>query len=341
MRFGNPHFFWLLFCIPLCIGFFIWAYQQKQRAMRQFADMAFIARLAPFSTLQRQVTKWILFLLFCFFLVIALTRPRFGVQMEMVERKGVDIIVALDISESMLAEDIVPNRLVRAKHEIAKFIDLLRGDRIGIVVFAGESFVQCPLTLDYGAAKMFLDAVETDWITLQGTAVADAIQKSVEAFRSKKKKHKVLIVLSDGEDHEGEAVNAAQTAAKEGVTIYTVGIGSEDGVPIPVRKRSGSVVYKKDTQNNLVMTRLNPMILEEIALEGGGKYFHAGTRLDLSRIYNQIARMEEKDFGMTKLAVFEERYQMFLAVGLFLFLLEFFIPDRKRKKEEQWKGRFT
>ncbi len=339
MRFGSPIYFWLYLLIPVLIGFFIWAYQHKQRALARFASLVLIKKLTPDTGLNRQVTKWILFLLFFFFLTLALVRPQFGVKMEMMERRGVDVIIAFDISKSMLAEDIAPNRIDRAKHEISKFIDLLKGDRIGLVVFAGESFVQCPLTLDYGAAKMFLDVVTTEWIQIQGTSLADAIRQSTKAFRTKSKKHKVLIVISDGEDHEGEAIDAAKDAAKEGVRIYTVGIGSESGVPIPLKKQSGNIIYKKNKNGDLVMTRLNSIILEKLALEAKGKYFHAGTNLDLTLIYSEIAKMEKKDLGMNKLAVYEERYQIFLLIALFFLILEFIIPERIKRKKV-WKGRF-
>ncbi len=339
MRFGSALYFWLFLLIPLFIGFFIWAYQLKQAALARFASLKLIDKLTPESGLNRQVIKWVLFLSFFFFLVLALVRPQFGVKMEMLERRGVDVMIALDISKSMLAEDIAPNRIDRAKHEIAKFIGLLRGDRVGLVVFAGESFIQCPLTLDYGAAKMFLDVVTTEWIQLQGTALAEAIEQSTKAFRSELKKHKVMIVISDGEDHEGKALEAAKSAAKEGVKIYTVGLGSESGVPIPLKKQGGNIVYKKDNKGDLVMTRLNSMTLEKIALEGKGKYFHAGTNLDLSLIYSEIAKMEKKDLGMNKLAIYEEQYQIFLLIALLLLFIEFIIPERVRRKRE-WKGRF-
>ncbi|MBD3322851.1 MAG: VWA domain-containing protein [Chitinivibrionales bacterium] len=339
MRFGSPQFFWLLAGIPVLVGFFIRAWQLRQNALKRFASPSLMSRLAPNVRHALQMLKWIFFICFFIFCVFALVRPRFGAKMEMMERKGVDIIIALDISKSMLAEDIAPNRLERAKYEIGKFIDLCKGDRIGLVVFAGESFVQCPLTLDYAAAKIFLDVVETDWIPIQGTALAQAIEHSNEAFHSKARKHKVLIILSDGEDHEGESVKMAKEAAGEGVKIYTVGIGSENGVPIPVKKRGGNVVYKKDRNSNLVMTRLNPVTLEKIALEGNGKFFHAGTNLDLEAIYEEIMKMEKKDLGTNKMTTYEERYQIFLFIALVFLCIEFFIPERGRQKAE-WHGRF-
>jgi Ca-activated chloride channel family protein len=338
MRFGSPEYFWLMFCIPVLIGLFILAHQWKQAALARFASLALMKRLTPEKILQQQVLKWVLFLVFVFFAVLALTRPRFGVKMEMVERKGVDIIVALDISKSMLAEDVAPDRLERAKFETAKFIDLLKGDRVGIIVFAGESFVQCPLTLDYGAAKMFLDAVNTDWVQTQGTAIADAINQAIEAFSSQKNKSKVLIILSDGEDHIGDVETAAQKAAQQNIRIFTVGIGSESGVPIPVGKGKGNIVYKKDANGNLVMTRLNSLMLEKIAMEGHGKYFHAGTSLDMPGIYHEIAKMEKNELGTDRMNIFEEQYQAFLAIALLFLFLEFFVPEVAKSKQE-WKGR--
>jgi Ca-activated chloride channel family protein len=338
MTFGSPGYFWLLFCIPLLIGLFILVHQQKQAALKRFAAPHLMKRLTPEGIGRRQAVKWVFFLVFVLFAVFSLVRPRFGVKMEIVERRGVDVIVALDISKSMLAEDIAPDRLERAKFEIARFMDLCRGDRVGLIVFAGESFVQCPLTLDYGAAKMFLNVVTTDWVQVPGTAMADAIDQSVEAFASQKNKSKVLIILSDGEDQEGNAEAAAQKAAARGIKIYTVGVGSESGVPIPLNSGKGNIVYKKDNSGNLVMTRLNPMMLEKIAMEGKGKYFHAGTNLDMASIYQEIAKMEKNELGTDRMNIFEEKYQWFLALALLFLLLEFFIPDIKAVKQE-WKGR--
>jgi Ca-activated chloride channel homolog len=339
MRFGNPGLFLLLLLVPLFVGLFLWTYQRRKAALAAFAEAALVAKLTPGRAFSRQVVKWTLFIAFFAFLVFALVRPRFGVKLELFERRGIDCMVALDISESMLAEDIAPNRLDRAKHEIGKLYDLLKGDRAGLIVFAGESYVQCPLTLDYGAAKMFLDAVSTGWVQVQGTALADAIRQATAAFRSKEHKYKVLLLISDGEDHEGDAEAAARAAAAEGVVVYTVGVGSENGVPIPVSRGNGSVVYKKDRSGNLVMTRLDPVILEKIAIEGHGKYFHAGTDLDLTRIMKEIERMEKRELGNTRLNIYEERYQIFLLIAIILLAVEFFIPERVRRKGE-WKGRF-
>jgi Ca-activated chloride channel family protein len=338
MRFGNPNAFWLLFCIPLLIGLFILAYQRKKAVLERFASISLIKRLTPQDAQPRQIVKWVFFLVAFLFGVIALSRPQFGVKMEIVERKGIDIMVAMDISKSMLAQDVAPSRIERAKFEIARFIDMLKGDRVGLIVFAGESYEQCPLTLDYGAAKMFLNAVTTDWVQIQGTDIADAISQSVEGFKSKKNKSRVLIILSDGEDNMGDAVEAAKKAAAENVKIYTVGIGSESGTPIPVSKDKSNIVYKKDNDGNLVMTRLNPMMLEKIAIAGNGKYFQAGTSLDLVSIYGEIAKMEKNELGSDRMNIYEEQYQLFLLIALFFIVLEFFIPERGKGKKD-WAGR--
>ncbi|MBN1130357.1 MAG: VWA domain-containing protein [Chitinispirillaceae bacterium] len=339
MHFGNPELFFLLLLLPLFIGFYIGTWHRRKTALERFAQAGLIEKLTSGFSFPRQVVKWTLFVAFFFFLVLALVRPRFGVKMEVFERRGIDLMVALDISESMLAEDIAPNRIDRARHEIGKLFDLLKGDRVGLIVFAGESFVQCPLTLDYGAAKMFLGAISTGWVQIQGTALADAIKQATAAFRSKERKYKVLVLISDGEDHEGNAIEAAKEAATEGVIIYTVGMGSESGVPIPLSKGGGNVVYKKDRNDNLVMTRLDPVTLEKIAIEGRGRYFHAGTDLDLTRIISEIEKMEKKELGSSRLNMYEERYQIFLFIAVILLLVEFFIPQRVRRTEE-WKGRF-
>jgi Ca-activated chloride channel homolog len=338
MRFGSPQFFWLLLCIPLFIGLFIYVYQRKNAVLTRFASPELIKRLSPQNTLSRQILRWVLFLLFFLFAVFALSRPRFGVKMEIIERKGIDVMVALDISRSMLAEDVAPSRLERAKFEIARFMDLLKGDRVGLIVFAGESFVQCPLTLDYGAAKMFLEGVSTDWLQTQGTDITSAINQAVTGFKTQKNKSRVLIILSDGEDHVGDALEAAKKAASENVKIFTVGLGSESGAPIPMNKGKGNVVYKKDEEGNLVMTKLNPMMLEKIAIAGNGKYFQAGTSLDLAGIYGEISHMEKNELGTDRMNIFEEQYQVFLAIALLCILGEFFIPQRKKEKKA-WMGR--
>ncbi|MDR3012304.1 MAG: VWA domain-containing protein [Chitinispirillales bacterium] len=339
MRYGNPEYFLLLLALPVIALFFFLIYRRKIKALARFASAPLIGKLNSSAGPSRYILKATFFCLFFMFATFALVRPMFGVKTEMVERKGVDIMIALDISHSMLAQDLVPNRLERAKFEIRRFVNLLRGDRVGLIIFAGESHVQCPLTLDYAVVMTMLQAINVDWVQIQGTALADVIRQGTKALDATNRKHKVLIILSDGEDHEGNVVEAARAAAKEGIIIYTIGIGSESGVPIPMSGSGANITYKRDRDGNLVMTRLNPVTLEKIAIETGGKYFHAGANLDLTRIYNEIAQMEQTNFGMTKAVVHEEQYQLFLLLAIIFMLIEFFISERARRREV-WKGRF-
>jgi Ca-activated chloride channel family protein len=239
----------------------------------------------------------------------------------------------------MLAEDIAPNRLRRAKFEISNLFDMLSGDRVGLIIFAGTSFMLTPLTLDYSVARMYLEALETDWISTQGTDIAGSIELARRSF-SASNASRVLIIISDGEETSGDALRAAQNAAQDGIVIYTVGVGSELGVPIPIRREGGSVIYMRDRSGNIVMTRLNPKMLEEIAIAGSGRYFSAGVDLNLSEIYRQIREMEQGEFGATRQARLNEQYQLFLFIALVLFMLEFFLIDAIFRKNE-WKGRFS
>ena len=250
-------------------------------------------------------------------------------------------MIALDVSLSMLAEDIKPNRLEKAKHEIGSLIDKLQGDRIGLIAFAGKAFIQCPLTLDYGATKMFLDIMAPDLIPVPGTAISEALQKAVMSFVEKERRHKILILITDGEDHIGKPVEMAQMASKEGVVIYCVGIGSSQGVPIPIiDERGNRVGFKKDRNGEVVMTKLDELTLEKIALETGGKYYRASPgEVELNRIYEDISQMDKKELSSQQFAQFEDRFQILIGFSLFLLIIEILIPERKRVKKE-WRGRF-
>ncbi len=307
--------------------------------LAQFISVNLAQRLTDSAKKGQVFLKRLFFCLFVLFSTIALMRPMFGERSEMVERRGVDVMIALDVSKSMLAHDHTPNRLERAKHEISKFVGLLRGDRVGLIIFAGESFVQCPLTLDYSALLSFLRPITTDWINVQGTAIAETIHQAINTLDSQSRKHKVLVIVSDGEDHEGNIEEAAREAAQKGLIIHTVGIGSEKGVPIPIRGTGANIRYKTDQSGNVVLTRLNPATLEKIALQTNGRYFHAGPNFDFSLVYEEIETMEKKDFAMTQTSSLEERYQIFMVIALLFLFIQFFISERT-KRDSVWKGRF-
>jgi len=256
LRFENPEFLHLLWGVFILIAFFIWTVKYKRILLKRFGNLEILQKLMQSYSSGRRNLKYILITMSYVFLVIALANPQIGKKLEEFTREGLDIMVAIDVSTSMLAEDIKPNRLEKAKHEVGKLIDILQGDRIGLIAFSGIAHVQCPLTLDYSAAKLFLNIMDTDLIPQPGTAIGDAVRKSISAFNSEERKHKVLILITDGEDHESKPLEAAKEAEQEGVIIYTVGIGSTQGVPIPVYNRSGSQTgFKKDRQGNIVTTK--------------------------------------------------------------------------------------
>jgi Ca-activated chloride channel family protein len=327
--------------IPLLALFFWYAFRSKKKALERFGKTELIQKLTRSVSRKRQVWKVIFIVLAFLFLVLAFARPQLGTKLRTVQREGQDILIALDVSLSMLAEDIKPNRLEKAKHEIASLIDKMQGDRVGLIAFAGKAFIQCPLTLDYGAAKMFLDIMDEDLIPVPGTAIGEAIQKAVTAFVEKERKHKILILITDGEDHVGKPVEMAAAASKEGVVIYCVGIGSSKGVPIPlVNDRGQRTGFKKNESGEVVMTKLDELTLEKIALETGGKYYRASPgEVELDRIYEDIGNMEKKTLSSQQYAQFEDRFQVLLGFVLFFLVLETLIPERKRIKKE-WRGRF-
>ncbi|MDR0303967.1 MAG: VWA domain-containing protein [Chitinispirillales bacterium] len=339
MCFGSPDFLWAYSLIPFFILLYILFSAMRSNFYRKFGETEVVYRLFPKEYFNFRPLKATIFIFAFSLLIFALARPRFGVKTEMVERKGIDIFIALDISKSMLAQDIAPNRITRAKYEISKLLDMFSGDRIGLIVFAGTSFTQMPLTLDYGAAKMFLESVNTDWISSQGTDLSGAIELARKSF-VKSGVSKVLLIISDGEENQGDAVKSAKLAAQDGIIVHCVGVGSESGSPIPEQKNGNSVVYKKEKNGNIVLTRLNSKTLEEIAIAANGKYFFAGIDLNLQEIYKEISDMKKNDFGTAKQARFNEQYQLFLFIALILFLLEYFLPDAIVKKNE-WTGRFS
>ena len=269
-----------------------------------------------------------------FFLMLALAGPRFGAKLVTIKRSGVDVIIAVDVSKSMLAQDMKPNRLERAKFELQNLISNLSGNRIGIIAFAGKPFLQCPLTLDDSAAKELLGSIYTNLIPVPGTAIGDAIDLAVNSFVNKERKYKALILLTDGEDHESDVVSAADRAKKDGVKIYTIGFGSPQGELIPETDESGRVSgYEKDKSGQTVMTKLDQTALEKIAYDTDGKYYRATDgEIEVSRLADDISGMEGKELKSQKYDRYEEKFYYFVFAGLVFLLLEMFLPDSFSEK---------
>ncbi len=331
MNFGNTtiytlSLFWL---IPAMLLFYIYAFKKKARLIELFCKKDLKAFIIPHYSTARQWFKAFLVMLGILTIIFALMRPRWGFHWEEIKRVGIDIIVAVDCSQSMMAEDVQPNRIERAKREIQDILNMLEGDRIGLVAFAGTSFVQCPLTLDYGAFRIFLDYLDTDLIPVQGTAITKAIQEAIGCFDRTQKGSKAIILITDGEDHEGDPLEAAKEAKNRGVKIFTIGIGKEGGAPIPEKDKSG---FKKDKQGAVILTKLDEKTLQRIALETGGSYVRSVTGdLDLEKIYKEgIKGMEQKELASTKKRIWEERFQWFLLFAIIFLTIDMTFPERRR-----------
>jgi len=324
------HLFWL---VPLLIISYIWAFRSKRRALETFAQQHLVPMLTSTVNWRSQKFKAMLVILVACFLIFALIGPRWGFQWHEVKRQEIDIIVAIDTSNSMLAQDVKPNRLERSKLAIEDLLDLLHGDRIGLIAFAGSSFLQCPLTLDYGAFAIALNAVDTGIIPRGGTSISSAIGTAITAFEGKAKKYKALILITDGEDHEGDPVKATEEAAEQGIKIFCVGVGTREGELIPVVDEDGNMSFLKDGGGQVVKSRLDETILQKIALTTGGGYVRAsGAEYSLDIIYNEkIATMEKKEFESKLQKRYEERYQIPAAIVLVLLCLEALLGERRRR----------
>jgi Ca-activated chloride channel family protein len=337
IRFANNFAFYLLSLLPLFIIFFYFVFRWKKQAMQRFGSLLLLKQLTPSLSRKRQIWKIVLSLAALLFMILALARPQLGTKLEEVKREGVDIMVAIDVSESMNAQDIKPSRIAKARHEVVSLMDKLEGDRIGIIAFAGEGFVQCPLTLDYGAAKIFLEVLEPGLIPMPGTNLTAAIQLAMESFETAERKHKVLVLITDGEDTGGDDVmKMVETAEREGVIIYTVGIGSPQGVPIPVIDERGfQTGFKKNRDGEVVVTKLDELTLEKIALQTGGKYYRASSgEAELDRIYEAISGMDKKELASLKFSQYEERFQYVLGIALLLLVIEMMLGERRKVKLE-------
>jgi len=333
MNWGSPVYLNFLLFIPALAVFFIFIGIQRRKKIERFGDASLVEKLSFSKSHARENLRKVLIVIVLSFLILALARPQIGAKLTMAKRYGVDILVAVDTSSSMLAQDIKPNRMEKAKLEISSFIDKFKGDRVGILTFAGDSFMQCPLTLDYGAAKMFLSVIEPGIMPKPGTAIGEAISSAVKGFSKKERKYKVMVLLTDGEDHDTNPIGAANEAKKDGIIIYTIGIGTKKGEPIPIIDQAGNISgYKKDKRGEVVMTRLGEETLRKIAMITGGKYYHATAgEFELDKIYDDIARMEKKELSDRLFTEYEDRFQSFLGIAFILLCIEFIIGDRKKK----------
>lgn len=332
-RFEHTYFLYFLLLIPFLVLLYIIIIKKKTKEISKFGDIHVISQLMPNVSNIRPAFKFSLLLLALVFLIVGMSNPQIGSKVEKVKRSGVDLVIALDVSNSMLAEDIKPNRLERAKQAIMKLIDKLEEDRIGVVVFAGKAYTQLPITSDYGAAKLFVSTVKTNMIPTQGTSIGAAIELADKSFDfTKPGKNKAIIIITDGENHEDDAVAAAKNEAKKGVIVHTLGMGLPDGVPIPLYEDGKLTGYKKDQEDKTVMTKLNETMLQQIAAAGGGIYVRANnTEVGLNVIMKEIAKMEKKDFESKLFSNYRDHFYYFLELALLLLIIELLLFETKSK----------
>ncbi len=327
--FASYRFLWLLLLVPLIPALYAVALALRKRRIRRFGDPKMVALLMPHYSRAKGWVRIILFTLAFFFFVIGLSRPQIGAKLSERQTKGAEIMICLDVSNSMLAQDYTPCRLERAKLAISSLVDKLHDDRIGLIIFAGSSFVQLPVTTDYVSAKMFLSSIDAGSVPVQGTAIGDAIHTAMKSFSAQSEKSRVIILISDGENHEDDAVAAAKEAAQAGIRIYTVGVGSAAGQPIPV---DGELLRDKD--GNIVVTHLDEKTLRQIAEAGGGAYIQAGNEeFGLNPIINDIRAMEGELFSSVVFEEYDEQYMYFFAIALILLVIEMLVGERKNARK--------
>lgn len=334
-KFENQIFFYAFALIPLCIAVYVWYVFRAKRNLKKLGDSGLISKLAPEVSKAKKTTKFILFIIALTFLILGICNLQTGSKMKEVNREGADIMICLDVSNSMLAQDLTPNRLERAKIAIERMIDKLQGDRLGIVIFAGEAYVQLPITTDYGSAKLFLESINTKIVPVQGTNIADAINKAVESFGKDEGKNKSIVIITDGENNEeanASAIDAANEAGKKGIVINTIGVGSEDGVPIPNMIDDIVSGYKKDKDGNTIVSKLDAKILENIAAETNGVYVQASTSdIGLDAIMAKIAELDKKEMESKMYSDYEDQFQWFLGAAFIFLVIESLVSERISK----------
>ncbi len=328
-KFANTYYFYLFLLLPMLAVAFAWFLVWRKNAFARFGEWNIVRQLMPESSTPKLILKFVLTLLVAGFLVLTLAGPQTGSRIEKAHRKGIDIMIALDVSNSMLAEDIKPNRLERSKQSIMRLIDQLEGDRIGIIVFAGKAYTQLPITTDYAAAKLFVSAISTDIIPTQGTAVGEAIARAVASY-GETKNNKALIIITDGEDHQGDVIEQAEAAAKSGIAIYTIGMGLPEGAPIPVYNGKVMTGYKKDGSGNTIVSKLDESLLQQIAAAGNGIYVRASnSEAGLKPIMTEIGKITESEIESRQFTDYESRFQYFLAFAIILLVVDLFIFEKK------------
>jgi Ca-activated chloride channel family protein len=332
MELDESKYLYLLFIVPVLVLLFLYNQYWKRKKQREFGDLELVKKLSPEKSVFKPILKLVVLLLALVGIILGLVNPKIGTKMETVKREGIDIVFAMDVSKSMLAEDVAPSRLEKSKQIVSQIINQLGSDRIGIVAYAGSAFPVLPITTDYGVAKMFLQSINTDIVSSQGTSLDEAIKLSATYFDEKSKTSKLLIMISDGEDHSEGAESAAEEANKLGMKIITIGVGTEKGSTIPLRVNGVVESFKRDNNNEVVITKLNKEGLTTIAKATKGGYVDGNnTKEVLNYVKNALDNIQKTEFESTQMADFQSQFQWFLGFAFALLLLDVFLLERKTK----------
>jgi len=334
-RFAHPEYLYLLLLVPVLIGIFIYAKVQRRRNINKFGNPDLMAELMPNVSFIRPQVKFYLQLVAVLMLIIVLAQPQFGTKVEKEKRQGIEVMIALDVSNSMMSQDVQPSRLEKAKQVLSKLVDGMTDDKIGLVVFAGDAYTQLPITADYVSAKMFLPTISTQMVPRQGTAIGSAIDLAIKSFGPKSDASRAIIVITDGENHEDDAVGAAKLAADNKIIVDVIGMGKAEGSPIPL---PGTMSFLKDKDGNVVVSKLNESMCKEIALAGKGIYVHADNSNSAFRIITkELDTLAKSDIRSSNFSEYNEQFQSFALLALIILIIDFFIFDRKNKRLSKFK----
>ncbi|MDD4199031.1 MAG: VWA domain-containing protein [Paludibacter sp.] len=329
-RFAEPEYLYLLLVVPLLTLIFVFYRIRKRKNIAAFGDPDLLEGLMPNVSTVRPTVKFIMQMVVLMLLVVVLARPQFGTKAEEVKRQGIEVMIALDISNSMMATDVAPNRLAKSKQILSQLIDNMSNDKVGLVVFAGDAFTQLPITADYVSAKMFLSTISPKLIARQGTAIGSAVDLAIKSFNPKSPASKAIILITDGENHEDNAVEAARLAQKEGIVVHVIGMGRPEGAPIPV---DGTMSFWKDKDGNVVVSKLNEVMCNDIASAGQGVYVRAdNTNAALRAVSNELDQLAKTELTTTTFSNYNEQFQSFAIIALVLLLMDIFILERINKR---------
>ena len=329
-RFAHPEFLFLLILIPVLIAIFVWQEIRRRRSLKQFGNPTLLADFMPNVSKKRPHVKFYMQLTALLFIIIVLAQPQFGTKMETEKHQGIELMVALDVSNSMMAQDVQPNRLERSKQTLSRLVDEMSNDKFGLIVFAGDAYVQLPITVDRVSAKMFLSSISPQMVPRQGTAIGTAIDMAIKSFGEKKTEAgRAIVVITDGENHEDDAVGAAKLAQENGIVVHVVGMGKPEGAPIPI---PGTTNFRQDKDGNVVVSKLNEEMCREIAAAGGGIYARAdNTNTALRAVSKELDNMSKAELSTKVFADYNEQFQSFALVALLLLIIDSFVFGRKNK----------